>query len=237
MTVGSTSAPSANRKVSLAKRSDNTGSRGPLVGRIGAAFQQDSAKNALILKYMQYVILGGMLVIVGLLANFSTTSYRLFATTSEGKLTMPPPIDQEIGDNIVSLWLVEAMTRTMTLGFHDYQLRLLEIRPLFNDRGWESFTRFQRSPYASNTAIRVALENNYLMMKCRPRAPPQILEKSLVGGVFTYKMQVRMAITRFIEGGSESQTFETFELLVERVKPEVNPAGIAIAQWRYTGGS
>lgn len=236
MTFASGSANARPRKVSLAKLSDATGPRGPLVGKLGAAFQQDTAQSVLILKYMQFAILAGLVILVGLLANFSTTSYRMFATTTEGKLTMPPPVDQEIGDNVVSLWLIESMTRTMTIGFHDYQLRLLEIRPIFNDRGWDSFTRFQRSPYAGNTALRVALESNFLMMKCRPRAPPQILEKYLVGGIFTYKIQVKMFVTRYV-GGQESVTNETFELLVERVKPEVNPAGIAIAQWRYIGSS
>ncbi len=234
MTFDSGSAASRPRKVSLAKRSDNSGVRGPVQAKIGAAFQQDAAKSILLLKYMQYAVMAGLVILVVMLANFSTTSYRLFATTAEGKLTIPPPVDQEIGDNVVALWLVDAMTKTLTMGFHDYQLRLLEIRPIFNDRGWDSFTRFQRTPYGTRPAIRAGLENNYLMMKCRPSAPPQILEKSLISGVFTYKIQVKMYVTRYLDG-TESSGNEVFEVLVERVKPEINPAGIAISQWRYTG--
>lgn len=225
---------SSSRPVSLVKRSDrNTGTKGPLAAKLGTAYQQDTAGLARLLTWLQYVILAGFIVLIVLLANFSSATYRLFATTSEGKLNIPPPIDQEIGDNVVSLWVVDAMTRALTMGFHDYQLRLLEIRPFFNDRGWESFTRFQRAPYGPHISIRAALENEYMLMKARPRSTPQILEKSLVQGVFTYRVQINMAINRYQETVNDNSFNETYELLIERVRPEVNPSGIAIAQWRF----
>jgi len=231
MTSNRTAVP---RKVSLVKRSDQQGQRGPAAARMGAAFQQDTARSLQILQYMQFAIVGGLVLLIVLLANFSTTNSRLFATTAEGKLIIPPPVDQEAGDNIVNLWLVDSMTKIMTMGFHDYQTRLLDIRPLFNDRGWESFSRFHRTPYAGHAALRNELETQYLMLKARLRSPPMIIDKSLIGGVFTYRVQIKLGVTRYING-TDLEAWETFELIIERVKPEVNPSGIAIASWRYTG--
>lgn len=219
------------RPVSLVKRSDKLGPRGPVAARLGASFQQDTAGKVQLLKYLQYAILAGFILLIALLANFSTTNYRLFATTAEGKLTAPPPLDQELGDNIVNLWLVDAMSKIMTMGFHDYKLRLLEIRPLFNDRGWDSFVRFQRTAVDGQPNIRASLENSYLLMGGRPNSPPQIVEKSLISGVYTYKMQIEMMINTY-GAPYESVRRQVFEIVVERVKPEVNPNGIAIAQWR-----
>lgn len=227
--------PTSLRPVSLVKRTDKTGPRGPVVARLGASFQQDTARKVQLLQYLQIVILGGFMILVGLLANFSTTSYRLFATTAEGKLTAPPPLDQELGDNIVNLWLVDAMTKTMTMGYHDFKLRLLETRPLFTDSGWDSYTRFQRTSVGGQPNIRSSLENNYLMISSKPNAPPQIIQKSLIAGTYTYKMQIEMTTTFY--GTFDMLQRQSFEIVLERVRPEVNPSGIAISQWRMLSSS
>lgn len=188
------------------------------------------------LKYMQFAALIGMVVLITLLANFNSIQYRLFAATAEGKLNTPPPVDQEIGDNVVNLWIADSMTKAMTMGFHDYQMRTLEIRPLFTDRGWESFMRFQRTSYGGQPAIRTQLENGHLIMYAQPRSPPQISEKGLAGGVFTYTVRAKLVVTRYGGTGQSGSDTESYEIQIERVKPEINPSGIAISQWRNIGG-
>ena len=221
------------RGVSLVKRTDFNGRSGPPTARQGISFTLDNASLARILKYMQILMVIGAVIVTVLLSNFSATRYRLFATTNEGKLYAPPPINQEIGDNIVNLWLVNAMTKTLTMGFHDYQLRLMEIRPLFNDQGWESYSKFLRSPYDDSPSLRSMLENSHLMVEANPRSPPQILEKSLIGTAYTYRISIKVTLELHgVTTTKDGARTNTFELLLKRVPPEINPSGIAIAQWR-----
>lgn len=225
------SALSSKPRVSLIKRTDVQGPRGIPVARLGNSYLMDGARRLQILKFMQLLIVICFVVLVGLLANFTVTRHRLFATTADGKLVAPPPLDQEIGDNVVNLWLVDAMTKSLTMGFHDYDLRLKEIRPFFNDRGWESYSRFLRTSYGGRPNLRSLLENEYLTMSTRISRPPQVIQRGLIRGVFTYQYKVDFEMT--IEAASETRNGPlSYEVTVERVPSEINPAGIAISQWR-----
>ncbi len=218
-------------RVSLVKRTDVQGARGVPTARLGNSYLMDGARRLQILKIMQFVIVIAFVVLVALLAEFTVTRHRLFATTVDGKLTAPPPLDQEIGDNVVNLWLVEAMTKSLTMGFHDFDLRMKEIRPFFNDRGWESYSRFLRTSYNGQSNLRSLIENDYLTMSARISRPPQVIQRGLIRGVFTYQYKVDFEVTA--EAASEVRTGPlTYEITVERVPSEINPAGIAISQWR-----
>lgn len=218
-------------RVSLVKRTDVHGARGVPVARLGNSYLMDGARRLQFLKILQLVIVIAFVVLVGLLANFTVTRHRLFATTVDGKLTAPPPLDQEIGDNVVNLWLVEAMTKSLTLGFHDFDLRMKEIRPFFNDRGWESYSRFLRTSYNGQSNLRSLIENEYLTMSARISRPPQVIQRGLIRGVYSYQYRIDFDMT--IEAASEARSGSfSYEITVERVTPEINPAGIAISQWR-----
>lgn len=220
------------RGVSLVKRTDRAQQRPGMTSRLSNTYLQDSAKLAGLLKMSQIALVAGLLILAALLTNFSSTHYRIFGTTTDGKLTALPPLDRDLGENTVELWLMNAIQQIQTMGFHDYQLRLQEIRPYFTDAGWESFNRYQRMPYGSIPSLRNMLENDYLVMWPRINKPPQVQRKEVIGGIFTYDMRVEMTLNLNSSASVANQLVDRVDITVERVPPEINPAGIAISRWR-----
>lgn len=228
--IASTSS-STRSGVSLIKRSDRAG-KGPPSARLSNTYLQDEATLAGMLRLLLFVVVAGLVVLVGLLANFSSTNYRVFATTNEGKLTALPPVQRELGDNVVLLWVMDVVNQATTMGFHDYQLRLQEIRPYFTDRGWESFNRYHRTSLDNLPNTRIMLDNDHLVMWPRVTRPPQISRKEVVGGIFTYEIRTEIMLNRNSDLTGTVPVPEIIDITVERVTPEVNASGLAISRWR-----
>lgn len=217
--------------VSLVKRTDRTVARGVRNSRLSNAYLQDGAKTLSLLRILNTVAVAGLIILVGLLTHFSSSATRILPTTSDDKLITPPPVDEPVDENIVGLWLVDVMTQATTMGFHDYQMRFKEIRPFFTDRGWESFMRYMKTSYGGKPSIISRLDNDRLVIYGTPVQAPQILQRGLVNGVYTY-------IVRYIAQVQEASIVNTasprytIDISIERVKADVNPTGLAIAQWR-----
>ena len=64
-----------------------------------------------------------------------------------------------------------------------------------------------------------------------PATPPQIVQRGLVSGVMSYRIRIELAI-KVAWARSLPNMPQFVELTVERVRPEINPAGLAISQWR-----
>lgn len=233
-TTPSFDTPLGAKPVSLVKKTDRQPGRNTGGSRLTNVYLQDSSKQVTVLKFLQYLTVLCLLLLAALLANFSSTNYRVFGTSREGALTALPPLDQELMDNVLSLWVADSMIRITTIGFHDYTLRLNEIRGLFTDRGWESFSRFLRASYEGRPSLRSALETGRLIMWGEPASPPQVLQRSLVSGVMTYRVKMEMTVKSAWFNPPPKLPLAV-ELTIERVRPDINPAGIAIAQWRVVG--
>ena len=225
--------------VSLVKKTDRQLGRANYA-RLSNSYLKDCARQVVVLKFLQYVTVGCLCMMVVFLMNFSSVNYRVFATSKSGALYSMPPIDEDVDDSILILWIVDALVRSTTMGFHDYDLRLTNNRDLFTDRGWESYNRFLRYPFIDGgytytaqgrTSIYSNLEKKRLLMWGEPVSPPQIVQRSLVGGVRTYRVRVEMDISK--RWGPDFRFPDRFEVVIERVGPEVNSTGLAISQWRW----
>jgi hypothetical protein len=225
--------PAASTGVNLTKRTDRSVQAKMGMARLSNGFLQDGAKIAALLRYTQLLFILGSIVLFAQLVIFTKVETRIFPTTVDGKLTTLPAPNRDIGSNTVLLWLMDALTQINTMGFHDYQMRLEEIRPYFTDRGWESFSRYLRGPQVNLPSIRSMLENDRLTLLPKFRRPPEIIRKGIVGGVFTYDVRARMLLLRDAVGAKADANL-ILDVNIERVPGEVNSSGIAIARWRVT---
>jgi hypothetical protein len=225
--------PQPKKGVSLAKRGD-----APLVGkganisRLVSIYNQDGAKRLVLLKYAQVGIIVALIGLIALTIDFTAVKVRIFATTAEGKLYSPPPVDQELGDNAAALCVTDALYRIMTMGYHDKDIRLSQNRIYFTEQGWESYTRYLRTSNDGQPSVRSQLDNDFMTMWLTNNDPPEILQKILVSGVFTYNIRIGLSVVKAIRG-QETIRREIYEITLMRVPPEVNPQGLAIARWRF----
>jgi intracellular multiplication protein IcmL len=224
-------ASTSRKGVSLVKRTDRATARSTRNSRLNNAYLQDGSKTLGLLRLLNVIAVAGLIILVGLLTHFSSSKTRILPTTSDNKLIMPPPVDEPVDENIVSLWLVDAVTQSTTMGFHDYQIRLKEIRPLFTDRGWESFMRYMKTSYGGRPSLVSRLDNDRLVLYSTPVQAPQILQRGLVNGVYTYVVRytVRLQETSIV---SNADPRYTIDISIERVKAEISPSGLAVSQWR-----
>lgn len=224
---------SAPTGVSLTKRTDRAVQAKYAIARLSNSYLQDGAKMASYLRYAQVFFMLCTLVILAQLVLFTRVETRIFPTTVDGKLTTLPAPNRDVGSNTVLLWLMDALTQINTMGFHDYTIRLEEIRPYFTDRGWESFNRYLRGPQVNIPSIRSMLENDRLTLLPKFKRPPEVIRKGIVGGIFTYDVRARMSLNRTAINLS-SDIMMVLDVNVERVPSEVSPSGLAIARWRVT---
>jgi hypothetical protein len=227
------SAPSGT-KVTLVKRSDRATQAKMAITRLSNAYMQDGAKMASYLRYAQILFIVGSIVALLQLVNFNRVETRIFPTTVDGKLTTLPPPNRDIGNNTVLLWVMDALTLINTMGFHDFTLRMEEIRPLFTDRGWESFNRYMRGPQLNMPSIRSMLENDRLVLTPKFRRPPEVIRKGTVGGILTYDVRARVTITRDGINNIQDSAIYIIDINIERVPSEISSSGLAIARWRVT---
>lgn len=223
--------PAASHGVSLVKRSDHSAAKQIRNARLNNAYLQDGSKSLGMLRLLNIVAVVGLIVLMGLLTNFTASKTRILPTTSDDKMVTPPPVDQALDENIVSLWLIDAITQSTTMGFHDYHLRLKDIRSFYTDKGWDSFMRYMKSSHLGNPSLISRLDNDRLVIFGSPSLAPQILQRGLVNGVYTYIIRYVTQVKEVSKTGSAVPKL-TFDLTVERVKSDTNPAGLAIAQWR-----
>lgn len=224
-------APQSPKGVSLAKRTDRASAKNVRHSRLSNAYLQDGAKTLSLLRILSIIAVAGLVILVGLLTHFSSSATRIMPTTSDDKLITPPPVDEPIDENIISLWLVDVMTQSTTMGFHDYQMRFKEIRPFFTDRGWESFMRYMRTSYGGKPSLISRLDNDRLVIYGTPVQAPQILQRGLVNGIYTYIVRY-IAQAQVVSIMTVTSSRYTIDVSIERVKAEINPTGLAISQWR-----
>jgi len=230
--TSSSQAAPRTRGVSLTKRTDRNAGRGNSIARLTNTYLQDSSKLTSTLRLINFAAVATLIILIGLLANFSSTNYRVFATTAEGKLTALPPVEKDLGENTVLLWAADAISPIMTMGFHDYNIRMREIRSFFTDRGWDSYNRFLRAPIFNNMpGLRSLLENDRAVFWIRQVKPPQILRREVIGGIFTYEIRSALAINIVTSSTPQSLPLQ-IDITVERVPPEVSASGLAISRWR-----
>lgn len=223
-------------KVSLVKESDPTAREGLRnSARLLATYRTDRLFLVRLVPLLNYLTIASLVLMIGLMLNFSSTNFRVFPTTQEGRLTAPPALDEDVGDNVVAFWTVGVIYRSMMMGFHDYQIRMERARPYFTDLGWTSFNAYLNATQNRLPSLMTRLKTGFWTMTPRLSETPTVIEKSLIGGVYTYK--VRAAITLSTDGLSNSGgMLQVLDLTIERTDDPSQPQGLVISQWRLSRG-
>ncbi len=221
------------KPVSLVKKTDQSSkSLQRNTARFITFFRQD---GLFLLRLIPLInILSGISVValVVLLLSFSSAGIRVFPTTSYGSLVSAPPVEVDVGDNVVSLWVVTAVYKILTMGFHDYQMRIDNSRVFFSDAGWSSYMSYLNLSVGRATSTMAFLQEDYATILPTLAAPPYILQKGLVGGVYTYTVRARVELA--LGGGikESNSRSQVVDLTIERTVDPASIGGLVISKWR-----
>lgn len=122
-----------------------------------------------------------LLALLTLLFAFPSTSY----SHDEN-----PPLSAPVSDTSIRNWASEAVSETMTFGFHDYRMRLQKSSRLFTTQGWKSFTEALER---SDTITTLASEQQLITTAIR--GAPYILQSQLVGDRYEWDVQVPVIVS------------------------------------------
>lgn len=152
-----------------------------------------------------------------------------FATKQDGSIIQLVPLSTpNLSDSALLAWVAQSTSETLTFGFNDYKRRLQEAQRHFTKTGWAEFTKaLQRVGWVDT------LEAKNQVLTSVPAQAPVIESQGVQNGIYTWVVQMPMAMT-FRAGSNESDTRNiTLRLVIVRMPELESPYGVGIQQWVY----
>lgn len=203
---------------------------GPLVTVVTRnEFYRDGFRNLIRIVILQAVIIVALIFAITVYMTTSKPSDRYFATTADGRILQLVSLDRpNMNTSALMSWATQAVSETMTFGYHDYQRRLQLSSRHFTRRGWESFaTALQRAK------IIESIQANSQVVTTEPRSAPTLENQGVINGKYRWLLRLPIRVT--YRSGTQSRVDNlNVALVVERVASLENPAGVGIESWIAT---
>lgn len=151
---------------------------------------------------------------------------KYFATSINGRITPLYPLDEpNQSDSAVLQWANQAAIAAFTYNFVNYRDELQASSGFFTADGW---TQFLNALQQSNNLD--AVKAKKLIVSAVATRAPIILQKGLLNGVYSWRVQMPILVT--YQSASEfSQQNNVVTMLITRVSTLNSPRGIGIAQF------
>ena len=176
----------------------------------------------LLLSMVVNLVLGSMLGYIVL----NPPEPKYFATSINGRITPLIPLDKpNQSDSAVLQWANQAAIASFTYNFVNYRTELQAASGFFTADGWSQFiAALQRSNNLD------AVKAKKLVVSGVATRAPVILQKGILNGRFSWRVQMPVLIT--YQSASEfSQQNSVVTMLITRVSTLNSPRGIGIAQF------
>jgi hypothetical protein len=129
-------------------------------------------------------------------------------------------------------WSATSVTEIMTVGFGDFDRRILHQRARFTKDGWEAFVHG-----FLNAKIEEAFHHNQLVLTTIPADTPVITaEGENENHVYQWRVQIPVIMTYATNNNVSRPERGVIEITIVRVPYEESSSGIAIDTWRHMKG-
>ncbi len=190
-------------------------------------FYRDNFRKMVNIALVNSVIIVAILIAILVYMFKSAPENRYFATTVDGRIMQLIPLDQpSMTSSELYSWVVQAVSDTLTFGYHDYQRRLQENTKYFTIDGWETFTNM-----IQNMQLIDMVGRNKLLVKAYPMSAPELQQEEVFNGRYRWVLIINfnMEFTGRGSGGGDRNL--RLRLTIERVPVLENVKGIAIKRW------
>lgn len=181
------------------------------------------------IKRQNFIILGLLASIIFLFPVLRPI-YKYQALGDDGKssqrlvsLSMPNMTDQA-----VLSWAATSITEILTIGFGDFDRRILSQRPLFTPDGWEGFLKgIRQQNMVENFKLR------QLVLTTAPANMPVIVGRGEdVDGLYKWLVEMPVIMTYTTNNNVTDRKRGIVRLTIVRVSPKQNPQGVGIKGWQ-----
>ncbi|HEY8964359.1 MAG TPA: type IVB secretion system apparatus protein IcmL/DotI [Alphaproteobacteria bacterium] len=195
-------------------------------------FYRDGYRTMLRVALIEGIVILGLLGVIFAIVGAYQPENRYFATTEDGRLVpMEPLSEPNLSGPALLSWAAQAVSETMTFGFHDYRRRLQESSRHFTRKGWSSFVVALK-----DSGMIEAVEANRQVITAVPRAAPTIISEGPLGGVYTWQIELPMMVTYQL-GQQTRNVSMSIRLTIVRVPKLESPNGVGIEQWLAAGST
>lgn len=193
-------------------------------------FTQDGERFLKHFIWIQRVLIVMILALFPFYLNIHQKENRYFPTTIEGRLVPDVELSEpNIEKANLASWVSSVLTKSMSIGYHDYNRRLRSVSGNYTRNGWQEFTNF-----LEEQRLFRQLNRDRALMQAVPRIAPILEEKGIDDTVapprYYWRLEVRYRLD-FLQTMSQTKSFEILVTVVRVPKLE-NGIGIAIDGWR-----
>jgi hypothetical protein len=181
--------------------------------------------NVISLKTLIMAGLVGFLIITSPIYH---TIYLYYALNPKGQTTQLVAITMpNMTNRAVLSWATSSVTGILTIGFGDFEKKLLAQKSRFTEDGWKSFALAFDNQKTGKTFL-----EEQLVLTTVPSDTAVIIGQGInEQGIYQWKVQVPIIMTYATNDNVTRKSKAVVTLTIVRVWPEESPAGIAIKGW------
>ncbi len=234
-TMGSEASNAEPKEIKVKRSVDTTKEppkkpKAPIKGLNDIAVRNNYYRDGYRILKLATVVQGGLALVMAItilyLLNVQDIKYVYFATTEDGRLVKMSALSEpNLSSPALMSWSAQAVSQTMTFGFHDYKKRLQESSRFFTRAGWGKFTEALEA-----SGIMDGVESNQQVVTAAPKRAPIIVREGMANGRYEWYVEIPMSIT-YKAGAKVRAESPLVRLKIVRVPKLENPHGVGIEQW------
>jgi intracellular multiplication protein IcmL len=184
-------------------------------------------QNRRLFKVLSYAL---PILLLSLALNFWQVAKRpeprYFAVTRDLRvMDMPPLSEPAIESRSLGNWAGDVVVRALSLNFLTWRQTLSDLRGEFDPAGFESFLGSLKEGGHLEK-----IEKERLSLSSLISGAPVVTGSGLRGGVMTWRLEMPLTLSYESSSGVVASQRLLAEVVVERVKPSLNPKGVVIKQ-------
>ena len=151
----------------------------------------------------------------------------LYSTSINNQVQPLTPLSMpNQSDKTIINWASEAAIAAYNFNFFNADDSLQTIKRYFTDEGWEQFSAAVQS---SNVLSEVKAKR--IIVSAVATSTPVILEKGMLNGRFSWRVQLPILITYSASGSAPTAPIYPVTMLINRISTLESPQGIGISQF------
>ncbi len=172
---------------------------------------------------------GVSFILVGALAYLTVSPpiRDYYQTTFNGKTTRLTALDvPNQSDAAVRLWANQAAIAIFNYDWVEFNQQLLNAKQFFTSSGWSEFVTAM-----NNSNILQTVSSKKLRVAAVATRHPIVLEKGLLLGNYTWRIQLPLLVT-YTSASQTSQQALVVDMLITRIPTTESNRGVGIARFR-----
>lgn len=176
------------------------------------------------------IIIATLTLLVVFLIPFTQPLSIYFALAPSGQTQMMPLNQPNLTNAAVTGWAANSVTEILSIGFGDFDQKLVQQKKRFTRDGWEAFVKsFLKE------GVDQSFRKHQLVLTAVPSDTPVVLSQGVnLDRVYEWKVQMPVIMNYTTNNNVSKPEKGTVELTIVRVPYQQSPSGLAIDVWHQT---